>query len=332
MALTNSDQSDREVHKNPALEVVGWFALCPEKGPLAEHSVFHKQVRSLYAENAIFVAIHPSSFNAIEGTKGTLPISVYEGIESDLQPNDGKMQVDGAEDVKFQSLPYTIETDETEMIAINYVAKGAGSAAAVNGIAQVAGSSSKDTANTGKTRVTSKQDEDVTEAPQPSRVLTTDEEDQVAGITTRVNSVKMLQSRIHLLSKLVASTPPSYLNDPSIPFSENSPDTSHLQQLRNIQALITRLALLTPGSAAGSQSLSQASQAQSNDIALTALLATLGQETQGLSELGKKFVAADMIRSTKNKGKSGYGTSPFGGIDDHDGSTGGFARNSSLMM
>lgn len=328
MAWANEDLSDKDVHKNPALDVVGWFALCPEEGPLPEHSRFHKQVRSLSAENAIFVAIHPASFNTIEGTKGTLPISVFESTESDLLPNDGKMQVDGAEDLKFQPVPYTIETDETEMIAINYVAKGAGSAAAVNGVAQTT-ASTKDTANIGKARA-SKSEEEKAEAPQSSRVLTPDEEDQVAGITTRVNSVKMLQSRIELLSKLVASTPPSYLGDISIPLSGNSPPTLHVQQLRNIQALITRLALLTPGSAAGSQSLSQASQAQSNDIALTELLATLGQETQGLSELGKKFVAADMIRIPKNKGKPGYGSSPFGGLDD-DG-PGGFPRNANVLL
>lgn len=314
---------------------MGWFALCPEEGPLPEHSLLHKQIRSLYAENAIFVAIHPASFNTIEGTKGTLPISVFESSETDLVPNDGKMQVDGAEDLKFQPVPYTIETDETEMIAINYVAKGAGSAAAVNGVAQTSGSSTKDSANIGKSRAISKADnenaDEKPEAPQTSRVLTADEEDQVAGITTRVNSVKMLQSRIQLLSSLVASTPPSYLNDTSTPMSENSPPSSHVQQLRNIQALITRLALLTPGSAAGLQSLSQASQAQSNDIALTELLATLGQETQALSELGKKYVAAEIVRVPRNKNKAGYGTGPFGGLDDHDGPP-GFPRNANVLL
>ena len=36
------------------------------------------------------------------------------------------MQVDGEDvtDLKFRALPYSIETDETEMIAVDYVGKG----------------------------------------------------------------------------------------------------------------------------------------------------------------------------------------------------------------
>ena len=242
------------------------------------------------------------------------------------------MQIDGEDNtaLKFRPLPYTIETDETEMIAIDYVAKGAGSAAAVS-----AGEESKPSKETGEMtegKGKKRADEAGTEqlangADEATNSLTTEEEDQIAGITTRLNSVRMLQSRLSLLTSFIRSQSPSYLTDQDIPLSKTSPDPPQLHHLRNIQALLTRLSLLTPAADVASgattstaaTSLTSVSLSQSNDVTLSSLLSILGQDVQGLSELGRKSNAVELERLKKSKGKTGTGT--FGRSNEFGGST-----------
>ena len=150
--------------------------------------------------------------------------------------------------------------------------------------------------------------------------LTAEEEDQIAGITTRLNSVKMLQSRLELLSKFLKSQPPSCLSDSNVPITEEAPNSASLPHLRNIQALLTRLSLLTPlaDSTSASDTLSTASQAQTNDVALSSLLSLLGQDIQGMSEMGRKFSTIDNAKSARGKGKVAFGGDSYGAMDDGD--------------
>lgn len=264
------------------------------------------------------------------------------------------MQVDGQEstDIKFRHLPYTIDTDETEMIAIDYVAKGAGSAAAVDDSpSQEASSKPAETIQSdkkGKKRAdlpaetTTQTEKETTNGVQDTNsVLSPEEQDQVANLTTRLNSVKMLQSRISLLRSFIQTLPPSYITDQeSAALTPTNPDPSHLPHLRNIQALLTRLSLLTPADAGSSaQPLAAASQAQSNDVALASMLALLGQDIQALSELGRKFATVDSARGTKSKHsgvpKSGGagGGNPFEGSAEGDSRFGGVTiSNAGGMM
>lgn len=248
------------------------------------------------------------------------------------------MQVDGEESssvIKFRQLPYTIDTDETEMIAIDYVAKGAGSAAAVDDsipdepTTQAAESVSTD--KKGKKRADplpedySPKETNGTEAT--IKTLNPEEEDQIASITTRLNSVKMLQSRISLLRTFIQSLPPSYISDQSsAPITATCPDPSHLPHLRNIQALLTRLSLLTPAETSTSaQPLASASQAQSNDVALASMLSLLGQDVQSLSELGRKFATVESNRNSKSKHGGGGGGGSGGGAGSKSGAGGAAA-------
>lgn len=316
--------TDKDVHKNPVLEVVGWFTLCPVDGPLPEHAILHKQLTSSYSESGIMLAIHPTEFSAIQGTKGKLPISVYESLpEAEAPVNDGAMQVDGIEvgTMRFRPVPFVVETDETEMIAINYVAKGAGSAAAITHTTQSASKKSLQSVDEENEATASDKKQD--SSPQRAPMLTAEEEDQIAGMTTRLNSVKMLQERLQLLSRLVESVPPSYISDQSVPLSPSSPTTEHLTHLRNIQALLSRLSLLTPAGQEEAETLREAGRAQSNDVALTSILSLLGQDIQGLSELGRKFVTVEQTKSSRNKGKGSLNQGAYGGIDDFDTRPGG---------
>lgn len=328
------------------LEVVGWFTLCPVEGPLPEHAILHKQLTSLYAENGIMLAIHPSDFNVEADSKAKLPISVYESVqEIESLSHEGAMQVDGKDTttLQFRPVPYVIETDETEMIAINYVAKGAGSAAAVTEPTpsetkkpEEASSSGPRTRRAEKEKEKKAEKQEVETPTESVRTLTNEEEDQIAGMTTRLNSVKMLHQRLQLLSQMVESVPPSYLSDQTVALSPTSPAADQVSQLRNIQALLTRLSLLTPVGQNESQTYHQASQAQSNDVALTSILSLLGQDIQGLSELGRKFLTVEQGKSNRNKGKGGLGGlgglggSALGGFDEHDARMAGVSMSSLL--
>ena len=242
------------------------------------------------------------------------------------------MQIDGEDStaIRFRPLPYTIETDETEMIAIDYVAKGAGSAAAVGaGDESTPSNETKETTEgKGKKRADEAGAGQVSNgADKAINPLSAEEEDQIAGITTRLNSVRMLHSRLSLLDSFIRSQTPSYLTDQNTPLSKMSPDPTQLQHLRNIQALLTRLSLLTPAADVHSgpttsttaDPLTSASVSQSNDVALSSLLSILGQDVQGMSELGRKFASVEQERLKKGKGKSGMGPGGFGREDDFDG-------------
>ena len=217
------------------------------------------------------------------------------------------MQVDGEEslDLKFRPVPYTIETDEAEMIAINFVSKGAGSAAAVTD-SQTTTSTAPQSPNEdrkGKKRASPETNEPKPRTPNDLEILSSEEQDQIANLTTRLNSVKMLRSRLAQLQAFVSSLPPSYLSDASIPMATDSPNPTDLPHLRNLQALLTRLSLLTPPPAADGvvTELEAASRAQQNDVTLTQLLSTLNKDVQGLQELGKAFVVVEQGRASKRK-------------------------------
>jgi COP9 signalosome complex subunit 6 len=328
--------ADKDVHKVPALDFVGWFTLCPESGPTAGFLPIHKQFLG-QNESALLLAFHPSAIASSDGANvnGKLPLTIYETVyENEPTKQDDSMQIDGedASGLKFRSIPYTIDTDETEMIAVDYVAKGGGNAAAVTADSEstVPSEAQERADRKGKRRA-----DEPPGAKKPvngttsSNTLTSEESDQIASMTTRLNSVRMLQSRINLLSTYLTSLPPSNLSDPN---SDTSIDQAHLPHLRNIQALITRLSLLTPHTESSAPTLSttsapltvvptqplldpltHAQQAQSNDVALSSLLSVLGQDTQALTELGRKFNVIESVRQGKGKGKMGGGGGPGGG-------------------
>ncbi|KAL2428947.1 COP9 signalosome complex subunit 6 [Exophiala dermatitidis] len=345
-------QQYKDVHKSPALEFVGWYTLCPRDGPLPELIPLQKQAITFYNDSAILLALHPELVKEPDTATGKLPITIYESvIDAEHAQDDESMQVDGEElsAIKFKQLPYTIDTDETEMIAIDYVAKGAGSAALLDeaGSTEPAVATEQSSADKkGKQRADDTAPEASSEqkaAPassDSSNFLSPEEEDQIANITTRLNSVKMLQSRISLLRGFIQSLPPPYISDQqSAQLTSTSPDPSHLSHLRNIQALITRLSLLTPSSSTAAKStssaqpgpLAAASQAQSNDVALANMLAIIGQDIQALSELGRKFATVEGSRGPKGRIPAGTkngagGGGPAGaGLEEGNGRFGGIA-------
>ena len=264
-------------------------------------------------------------------------MTIYETLfENEQKAQDDAMQIDRQAEVglKFRSIPYTIETDEAEMIAVDYVAKGAGNAGAVSGeTGRASPTDSQD--KKGKKKVVDLPDSKVspdTNLEKPSS-LSPEEEDRIAALTTRLSSVQMLRSRLSTLSTYLNSLPPSTLSDPT---SQSPIEDIHLPHLRNIKALTTRLSLLTshpdpslptPKSspityhpqAPPTDPLIHAQKIQNNDVNLTSLLAALGQDVQALTELGRKFaiVESEKQASAKQAGAQHPAFMGFGsGMDD----------------
>jgi COP9 signalosome complex subunit 6 len=292
---------------------------------------FQKQITSLYNETGVLLAIHPEAFAPTQTVNQRLPITIYESISETEPKDEGSMQVDGedASDIKFRPVPYTVETDEAEMIAIDYVAKGAGGATAVSDAAPTTTSTTTTPPaqpvvedKKGKKRASPPPSSAApVEAPPQSALdtLTPEESDSIATITTRLNSVRMLQTRLTLISKFLSDLPPSYITDQSVPLTPSSPEPTHLPHLRNITSLLTRLNLLTPPthSPTAPTPLSQAQAQNSSDVLLSSLLSTINRDVAALGELGRKFATIENARGARKKqlpGMGGFGMMGPGGM------------------
>ncbi len=136
-------QQFKDVHKFPALELVGWFTIAPTSGPQPEHLPIHQQILHTYNESAVLLAFHPSVVAEGGTTGGKLPLTIYESVyEGDSAAGqtagdeDKTMQIEGQEvplKLRFRELPYSVETGEAEMISVDFVARGGGNATAVDG-------------------------------------------------------------------------------------------------------------------------------------------------------------------------------------------------------
>lgn len=258
---------------------MGWFTLTSTAGPTAAQLPIHRQILQDYNETSVLLSFHAEDVGHQFSSVGKLPITIYESVyEEGSSDGDQTMSGGGQQAtlmLKFRELPYTIETDETEMIGIDFVAKGAGNASAVT--QEPPTRAEKEKASQDK----SKDDEkpELEESP-----LTREEEDLIANLSTRLNAVKTLDSRLRLIESYLANS-----TQPSEPASETLPPRSY-SLLRSIYALISRLALLKPQDP---HLFATETWAQANDVSLVQMLSALGGSIQELRELGRKFSAVE---------------------------------------
>jgi COP9 signalosome complex subunit 6 len=128
---------DKDVHKVPALDLVGWWSTSPPSGPTKAHLPIHRQILQSHNESAIFLAFHPTQAQKVSSGRSKLPVSIYESVYEGESATDGgkAMQVDGEEqslNIRFREIPYTVETGEAEMIGIDTVARTARNAAVID--------------------------------------------------------------------------------------------------------------------------------------------------------------------------------------------------------
>lgn len=297
----------KDVHKVPALDLVGWFTVLPASGPQPHHLPLHMQILKGYNESAILLGFHPSAVsNGSIG--GKLPITIYESnLEADSLPTksneagdpnettDQEMK-DGEEEplkLKFKELSYSVETGEAEMISVDFVAKGGGNATAINNALK------KNPAALSHRGLQKKAEE-----KQPSfaeqDILSSEEQELIASLTAKVNAIKMLHSRIALLTAYLEKLPPSYITTGVESSDAMISNDSHTQVnhsiLRSIQALLHRLNLLMP---ANSTAFEEEVIAEQNDVHLVDLLSSMTQSISDAKELGRKFHVLETAKGPK---------------------------------
>ena len=157
-------QQYKDVHKEPPLDLVGWWTIGSATGPGPEVLEIHKHVLQNFNETSLVLVFHPEAAGkaALEQANGhagaKLPLTIFETVyetrkgDADgdaLMQDDGQHKVEAESDIKFAELPYEMVTGEAEMIAMDFVAKGSGNATAV----EAKGESTQDKGKgNGKTR------------------------------------------------------------------------------------------------------------------------------------------------------------------------------------
>ena len=123
--------TDKEVHADQALDLVGIFTLGSVDGPRPEDVPLVQFLKANYSDDVNLILFHPEIItnNSLGG--GKLPLTLWESFyEPGTEGADKGLQVDGwglgsQLQLKFRQIPFEVETGEAEMIAVDHVAKGA---------------------------------------------------------------------------------------------------------------------------------------------------------------------------------------------------------------
>ncbi|KAJ5689077.1 hypothetical protein N7462_003469 [Penicillium macrosclerotiorum] len=270
----------KDVHKDPALDLVGWWSTAAPTGPDASYLPLHQQILQDYNESAVFLAFHPSQLQS-RSNGAKLPLTIYESVLEGDATGDGSkdMQIDGEEqtqNIRFRSLPYSVETEQSEMIGFDT-------------IAQVAGTASRSEIPSQTTTASTSQQGGVKQQKSSQVELSQDEEELLANLNTRLNAIRTLESRISLIKSYVSSISESGNAEEDTPSSK----PSHAI-LRNTNSLLSHLSILSPDE---QSSFSSEVLSQSNDVMLVSLLGQMGDNVKAMRELGRKSA---IIQSSRN--------------------------------
>jgi len=189
---------------------------------------------------------------------------------------------------------------------VDFVARGGGNAMAVEGTDKPKLGGIQQENGKKQTNMAKQSSREGGETEAETSALSREDEDVIASLTTRLNAVKTLQSRINLLKSYLSSLPPSSI-DPSATTTSDGTSSTHPQialshpVLRNISALLSSLNLLTPQdpSTFAIEYLSQ-----ENDVILVSLLGQLGRSIQEIRDLSQKVAIIQKMRHSKTQSKS----------------------------
>ncbi|KAJ6185662.1 hypothetical protein N7519_006963 [Penicillium mononematosum] len=283
-------QQFKDVHKDPALDLVGWWSTTPSAGPNDAHLPLHRQILQDYNESAVFLAFHPSQLQGSSSNGGKLPLTVYESVhEGETAPDAGKdMQVDGEEtglNIRFRELPYSVETGESEMIGIDTIVQASGTAS-LNA--------------TQEPTKRAQQTEQAESNKQDSQVaLSQEEEELIASLSTRLNAVRTLESRVSLIKSYLSSLSEADFSSDRSKDNTSATKLSH-PILRNINSLLSHLSILFPSE---QSTFTTEVLSQSNDVLLISLLGQLGDNVKAMRELGRKSAVVQTARQVASARK-----------------------------
>lgn len=302
----------RDVHKEPALDLVGVFMLSGLEGPNAAHLEVVRHVQQLVGTDSVMLLLfYPDMVNDLQG--GKLPISLYESVT--------EVQAEGGEgETKFRELAFEVETGEAEMISVDYVASGAGNATAVpkTSTDTTAGAESSKKGSDSKGKGKGKAKDGETNGAEEASLLSAEDEELIASLTAKANAIKMLNQRINLIRLYLTTLPKSYLTDADSTHVPPPEEANHAL-LRSINAMCSRLPLLNPPQSAPSTSNGEVSDQpqqtgqdkQLESVHLTSLLSSLTRSLNEAQNLSTKFGVVQRARQAKNSGGGGFG--PGGG-------------------
>lgn len=320
----------KDVHKQPPLDIVGWFTLGPSSGPGPHVLPIHSCISRLYTESPLLLLFHPETAFSEATAAGKLPLTLYESVSvmTTSESSDKTMDIDGAAQArctKFRELVYSIETGEAEMIAVDFVARGGGNATAVEdssggpvtrqGDAVNGEDSSIIRTNRGKQKEKEKDSENDF-AFDETIAMTAEDEEILSSLTAKMNAIRMLSRRINLLRAYLDALPKSYLSDPTLPVTPAGDAQTTLPLnypiLRSISAMLARINILAPPD---SDAFNLESQQEASDVQLVNLLSSITNSVSAAQDLGRSSQILENGKSS-NKGRMGGiigGISGYGG-------------------
>ncbi|KAK4125511.1 hypothetical protein N657DRAFT_567416 [Parathielavia appendiculata] len=322
------------VHRKPALDLVGWYSLVPKTGPTAQHLPIHRQI-STYNESAVLLGVHIEDMLA-PSTGDPLPITIYE---SNMEADDSReaegedKEMKDAESatkmvLRFRKLPYTTETGEAEMIAMQFIREGGASASVDSTEKHILEQFDKKIAvndGKGKRRAvayeessksrkdTSAQFAEQTAAANPDANLTRAEAEYMSALQAKYNATKILKSRLGLIITYLQQLPPDFTSGKqttseaaAVAAASNKTYTTPSNTiLRHIQAIVTNADLVAPAEQAA---LEREIQRETNDVNVISMVSALMSSVNEAREAGKKFLVVDSQRQAR-QGRAGGGPS-----------------------
>lgn len=299
----------KDVHKVPALDLVGWYTILPASGPQPVHLPIHRQILESYNESAILLGFHPSAVLA-NSSGGKLPLTIYESNfeseENTAESGEDKEMKDSEPQLglKFRELPYTVETGEAEMISVDFVARGGGNATAVDGGS--IGLKTDDSIVKGKAPAGIRSDKAGPAATADDQhVLSREDEELIASLTAKANAIKMLHARINLIATYLQELPPGCISGEPMESLESGgkgQSPVNFPILRSIQALLGRLSLMIPADAIAFE---EELRSEKNDVNVVSLLSMITNSIKDIKDTGRKFSVVDAGKHSKGKGNAG---------------------------
>ncbi|RDA85285.1 hypothetical protein CP532_5933 [Ophiocordyceps camponoti-leonardi (nom. inval.)] len=309
------------VHKDRKLELVGWYTLLPASGPTPAVVPIHSQILQGWNDSALLLGFHPEEALK-DSVGGKLPLTIYES-NYEVDETNNNNAGDGDEDkrmddgdaaalkLRFREVPYSVETDDTEMISMNYVADGGGgnaSASIAPAVKDERPARSVESNGKGKRRLVESEaweaatddddddDDDEDDSDDDKDLFTVGELKTLSWLTEKANAIKMLNARLRLIVTYLERLPPSLVDgEAAVDDMDTDSTTPSLPILRQIQALVARLEVVVPSDVAAFE---EEGTRQENDLQFVELLNHVVRTSCVAREVGKKFAVVDSGKTT----------------------------------
>lgn len=298
----------RDVHKDPQLDIVGWYTLVPKTGPNADHVPIQVEILERYNESAILLGFHIQDvLNPVPGNP--LPVTIYE---SNYEAEDASKGTEGEDQqmkdseaankmvLRFRELPYSTETGEAEMIAMQFIREGVAHATREGDSKGSIADKKADKKGKGKQPAASQQKP---QAPHDEDAnLNKDELEQISALQTKANAIKMMRDRIGLLIAYLEKLDPQFTSSSQWPPAGTVPAGDYLPPsakiLRQIQALVTNIELVTP---AQQDELEKEILQETNDVKLISMMRDIFSTVSDIRDVGKKFAIVESNKAQKTR-------------------------------